>query len=104
MAIVLAVALFAITVAAGFVIDGEVRRRTTHEPEPEQPERIVAGLVRRKALVATKTGLDFSGVLVDADDTAILLRQAGAIDDTGTTPVDGEVLILRQDIAYIQLP
>ncbi len=63
--------------------------------------------LRHRAIVTLKTGDSFSGVLFDADSEAIILREAealGAGEKRTNLAVDGEVLILREDLAYIQLP
>jgi len=62
---------------------------------------------RRRVLVTLKTGEAFSGVLFAVDRDAIVLRAAvaGAYGARpGNGAVDGEALILRPDIAYLQLP
>lgn len=63
--------------------------------------------VRRRAIVTLKTGDAFSGVIYDVDAEAIVLREAealGAGEKRTNLVVDGEVLILRPDVAYVQLP
>lgn len=69
-------------------------------------DRIVRGLVRRQALVTLKSGAVFSGVLWDADRESLVLRGTEAVSP-GQEPnvsVDGELLILRPDVAYLQFP
>jgi small nuclear ribonucleoprotein (snRNP)-like protein len=63
--------------------------------------------LRRRCIVTLKTGDSFSGVLYDADAEAIVLREAEAVgmgEKRTNLVVDGEVLILRDDVAYVQLP
>lgn len=63
--------------------------------------------LRRRAIVTLKTGDSFSGILYDADSEAIVLREAEALgmgEKRTNLVVDGEVLILRGDVAYVQLP
>lgn len=63
--------------------------------------------LRHRAIVTLKTGDAFSGVLYDADSEALILREAealGAGEKRTNLVVDGEVLILRHDVAYVQLP
>jgi small nuclear ribonucleoprotein (snRNP)-like protein len=65
------------------------------------------GTVRRRAIVTLKTGEAFSGVVFDVDRQAFVLRNAEVVglgDKRTSVPVDGEVLILRADVAYLQLP
>ncbi len=62
---------------------------------------------RRQVLVTLKTGEAFSGVLFAVDREAIVLREAVAVafgPRSENVAVDGEALILRADIAYMQLP
>ena len=62
---------------------------------------------RRRVLVTLKTGEAFSGVLFAVDRDAIVLRDAVAVAygaRSENVAVDGEALILRPDIAYLQLP
>jgi len=70
-------------------------------------KKILRRHLRHRAIVTLKTGDSFSGVLFDADSEAIILREAealGAGEKRTNLVVDGEVLILREDLAYIQLP
>lgn len=64
-------------------------------------DRIVASQVRRRAVVTTKSGPSFIGVLVDADERAVVLAQPESVEEQA--PLDGELLILRVDVAFIQL-
>lgn len=62
---------------------------------------------RRKVIVTLKTGEAFSGVLFASDRDAVVLREATAIafgPKAENVTVEGEALILRSDIAYMQLP
>ena len=70
-------------------------------------KRIVREHLRRSVLVSLKSGEAFQGVLYEADSEAVVLRNATALEagngtDRRATPVDGELLILRPDIAYMQ--
>lgn len=69
-------------------------------PAPLAPERIIEKHVRRVVVVSLKSGESFRGALEEADDTAVLL--VNAVGDNGK-PVDGALLVLRNDIAYVQL-
>ena len=54
-----------------------------------------------------KTGEAFSGVLYAADAEVLILRDAEAIgvgERRSNLVVDGEVLILRGDVSYMQIP
>ncbi len=59
---------------------------------------------RRRVVVTLKSGESFAGVLVEARE-ALVLRQTEALgDNRASVPVDGEVLILRSDVSFIQVP
>lgn len=66
-----------------------------------RPEQIIRRQVHKRCLVTLKDGQSFSGVLWQADRTLIVLKDA-ALD--GTVQVDGEVLIHRADVLFVQLP
>lgn len=67
--------------------------------------RILRNRLNRRALVTLKTSEAFSGVLYEVDAQALVLREAESIDGTRTNiAVDGEIVILRADVAYVQLP
>lgn len=63
-------------------------------------DRAVRRLAKRRVAVTTKEGGSFVGVLAEADRRALVLTQA--VTDTGET-VDGQLLILRPDVAYVQI-
>lgn len=70
-------------------------------------KRLIRDRLRHRAIVTLKTGDSFVGVLYAVDSEAVVLREAEAIDVDGkgsNAVVDGEVLILRSDLAYLQLP
>ena len=63
--------------------------------------------MRDKVIVTTKDGAAFSGVLFASDNKALVLRAAealGAADDQSNVPMDGEVIVLLADVAFIQKP
>lgn len=70
-------------------------------------DRVVS--LRRKAevIVTLKDSSTFRGVLFDSDPSSLVLRNAKALPTTAESrviPVDGEVLLLRPDVAMIQKP
>lgn len=66
-------------------------------------DRIVKGLIRTKFLVTTKRGETWHGVLLDADPTTLLLADAALVAGDGTrTTADGQILIQRADVSYLQ--
>ncbi|MDP1820443.1 MAG: hypothetical protein Q8K58_11230 [Acidimicrobiales bacterium] len=61
--------------------------------------------VRHRVVVSLKSGDSFQGVLSGVYAEAMELRCAQLIDGRGELmPVDGHLLVLRADVAYIQIP
>lgn len=70
-----------------------------------RPERIMRRQVRRRVLVTLKDGQAFSGVLWVADRRLVVLKDAAMVVDGGQpVPIDGEVLLHREDISFVQMP
>ena len=69
-------------------------------------KRLIREHLRQRVIVTLKTGEAFGGVLFSADSEALVLRNAEVLDATSTDrqaqPVDGELLILRPDVSYLQ--
>ncbi len=62
---------------------------------------------RTRVLVTTHGDVTFAGVLWESDDRALVLRNAEVVSaDPGAVnvPLDGEVIVLLLDVAYIQRP
>lgn len=69
--------------------------------------RVLRSRLRRRVLVTLKAGDAFDGVLFDADAQSLVLRnasQVGVVNRGTPVPVDGEVLVILEDVAYLQLP
>ena len=67
------------------------------------PDRILRGLLRVRFLVTTHGGSTWDGLLMEVDERTIVLRDVKVIGTDGTeTAADGEVLIPRSDVAYMQ--
>lgn len=60
--------------------------------------------IRRRCFVTCKNGASFAGVLWETHRQAIVLRDAQHIVDGVVDPVDGEVVILVEDVAFVQVP
>lgn len=63
--------------------------------------------VNRRLVVTLKGGQAFDGVLWSHDRQALVLRNVSVLGegrDGDPLPVDGEVLILLADVAFIQRP
>jgi small nuclear ribonucleoprotein (snRNP)-like protein len=70
-------------------------------------KRVLRSRLRRKVIVTLKTGDAFQGLLFEADRQALVLREAvgvGAGPAGAHVGVDGELLILLADVAYLQIP
>lgn len=83
------------------------RREPEPLPEPAPWSPVLDARLRRRVIVTLKSGSAFGGVLFDVDDRALVLRDAAAIgagDHRSNLVVDGEVLVLVGEIAYVQLP
>lgn len=69
--------------------------------------RVLRDRLRKRVIVTLKSGDAFGGVLVEADERAWVLRDAAAIgagEHRSNLLVDGEVVILAAEIAYVQVP
>lgn len=67
--------------------------------------RVISSRLRERVIVTTKGGLAFGGVLYSHDDKALVLRETqalGAGDRSSDLPLDGELILLLPDVAYIQ--
>lgn len=66
-------------------------------------ERIIRGYLRHRLVVTMHDGATWEGVVMDADARLFVLRDAVAIDAEGKrVPADGEVLLPRDEVAYLQ--
>lgn len=69
--------------------------------------RVLSSRFRERVLVTLKTGEAFDGVLYSADRHALVLRNAEAVgmgERKTNLPVDGEVIVLLPDVAWLQRP
>ena len=67
--------------------------------------RVLRARTKRRVLVTTHDGTWFTGVLFGHDRRSFLLREvATEAEGGGHAVVDGEVLILAEDVAHIQFP
>lgn len=64
--------------------------------------RSMKPLVCKRVLVNLTTGTAIEGVLWDEKGAILVLRDASLIDDSGQTPLDGEVVVERTRVEFIQ--
>jgi small nuclear ribonucleoprotein (snRNP)-like protein len=62
--------------------------------------------LRKQVIVTLKDGQAFAGILYAVDKELLVLRRPEALGPGAgeRTPVDGEVLILREELAFLQVP
>lgn len=65
--------------------------------------RVLRARARKPVVVTLKSGATFKGALLTSDRDALVLKSAQAIGDT-VVSVDGELVLLRSEVDYIQLP
>ena len=68
---------------------------------------MLSARLRDSVVVTLKTGESFSGILYSHDASALVLRNAHAIgagERKTDLPLDGEVLLLWADVAWVQIP
>lgn len=68
-------------------------------------DRALRSRTKRRVMVTTRDGAWFAGVLYEHDRRSVVLRSTTTeTADGATATVDGEVLILTEDVAHIQFP
>lgn len=69
--------------------------------------RVLTSRLRERVIVTCKSGSSFAGILFSHDDRALVLRETealGAGENRANLPLDGELIVLTADVAYIQKP
>ena len=73
-----------------------------------RPDRIMRGLIRHRFVITMVDEQAWDGVVMEADDRTIVLRDVSALirkdDRVERVPADGEVLVPRNRVAYMQRP
>lgn len=67
--------------------------------------RVIASRLRERVVVTLKTGDSFAGLLFTHDNKALVLRETealGAGERRTNLALDGELILLFADVAYIQ--
>ena len=70
-------------------------------------DELLEDRLRDEAVVTLKSGATFHGVLFQHDGKSLILRNAEALGEAPhppRSPVDGEVLLRWDEVAYVQLP
>lgn len=65
--------------------------------------RLLRARAKRTVVVTLKSGATFRGVLFESDANVLVLKGTEALGDT-VVPVDGELIVYRDDVDYIQAP
>lgn len=65
--------------------------------------RLLQARTSRRVLVTLKSGTTFGGVLTQADSHVLVLKGSELVGD-GAVPVDGELVVMRGDVDYMQVP
>lgn len=66
-------------------------------------DRILRSHLRYRVVVTMRDGATWDGVVMDADDRTLILRDVEAVQpDKSRVAADGEVLIPRDQVAYVQ--
>lgn len=67
---------------------------------------ILKRCTRHRVIVTLKSGAAFGGVLYEVDSEALVLKEASVLEDNGTdrrpVPADGNIVVLRADVDYMQ--
>lgn len=67
-------------------------------------DRLLRARLREEFIVTLHDGTSWQGLLYAVDERTVVLHRAQAIVEGGTKPVDGELLLGRTEIAYMQRP
>lgn len=90
-------------ICASVVIIAILRRSPAATPTPMRSildERLLDTVV-----VTLKSGTTFSGALYAEDEGAVVLCNASQLQRDGTlVPADGEIVLFRSDVDFIQRP
>lgn len=69
-------------------------------------DALITAQVRRLVVIELRSGDTFKGLLVKVDARSLLLRDVVAIvsAEASTVPVDGELVVPRADVKWLQRP
>lgn len=66
--------------------------------------RYIDGMERESVVVHTKTGSSISGVLISVHRDCVVLRHAKLLSASGSVVIDGEAIVPRAEVEWIQRP
>ena len=67
-------------------------------------DRLMRRTSRTTVVVTLKSGQAFKGILAEVDRQTVVLKHASALSRDAAVKADGEVILSRVDIDYIQRP
>ena len=68
-------------------------------------DRLLRGHLLTRYVVTIASGETFDGLLAAVDTRTLILRDVGVLKvDGGLTPVDGDVVLRRDAVSYMQRP
>lgn len=67
-------------------------------------DHLLSQLERTTVVATMKDGVAFRGVLFEVDARTVVLRQAQLLTPEKSVTVDGDLVIARGDISYLQRP
>lgn len=67
-------------------------------------DRLLRSRLREVFLITLDNGDAFRGLLYALDRQSVILRQTETVNGTEIKPVDGEIVLPRHRIAYMQRP
>lgn len=93
--LVVLLALVVVVVLLGCVVVALVVRDRRTSPWADK--------VRRPAVVTLRTGVAFQGLVWSVDPQLMVLREAAILTADGSAPVDGELVVERSQVDYVQV-
>lgn len=67
-------------------------------------DRLIRRRLKERIVMTLKSGEAFNGLLCEIDMKTVVLRDAKVLNGTNPVPVDGELIVARADINYLQRP
>lgn len=71
----------------------------------DERQELLADRLRERYVVTLSSGETFDGLLVDVDERTVVMQDTSALYADGRkVPVDGDVILQRATVAYLQRP